>query len=54
METVISVSAYNSKGKVVNGEWESILAETMIINNGDTIAIKDAYRIPMIERTITK
>jgi len=43
METVISVSAYNSKGKVVNGEWESILAETMIINNGDTIAIKDAY-----------
>jgi len=43
METVISVSAYNSKGKVVNGEWESILAETMVINNGDTIAIKDAY-----------
>jgi len=43
METVISVSAYNSKGKVVNGEWESILAETMIINSGDTIAIKDAY-----------
>ena len=43
METVISVSAYNSKGKVINGEWESILAETMIINDGDTIAIKDAY-----------
>lgn len=43
METVISVSAYNSNGKVTNGEWESILAETMIINDGDTIAIKDAY-----------
>lgn len=43
METVISVSAYNSKGKVSNGEWDSILAETMIINSGDTIAIKDAY-----------
>lgn len=43
METVISVSAYNSKGKVSNGEWDSILAETMVINNGDTIAIKDAY-----------
>jgi hypothetical protein len=43
METVISVSAYNSKGKVSNGEWESILAETMIINDGDGIVIKDAY-----------
>ena len=43
METVISVSAYNSKGKISNGEWDSILAETMIINNGDGIVIKDAY-----------
>jgi hypothetical protein len=43
METVISVSAYNSKAKVSNGEWESILAETMIVNNGDGIVIKDAY-----------
>lgn len=43
METVISVSAYNSKGKVSNGEWESILAETMILNDGDGIVIKDAY-----------
>jgi hypothetical protein len=43
METVISVSAYNSRGKVSNGEWDSILAETMIINDGDGIVIKDAY-----------
>ena len=43
METVISVSAYNSQGKISNGECDSILAETMVINNGDGIVIKDAY-----------
>jgi len=43
METVISTSTYNASSKVSNAEWESILSETLILNDGDVISIKNSY-----------
>lgn len=43
METVLSLASYNSTNKVSNSEWESTLSQELIINDGDTLAVKTVY-----------
>jgi len=43
METVFSLASYNATNKVSNAEWESSLSNNVILNDGDTLAVKTVY-----------